>query len=92
MLFSLSDVLGDSVYRWGLDAFEPMIKISKNKQSKLQSKNTVFQNYDVTHAELFDDDSIKIPMCVYSTIGVIISKRMHLFKNMKNHLENMGLL
>ena len=87
VLFSLHNILGDSISYWGLDASEPMIKLSKTKQSRLNLKNIHFQNYDVTDTkidELFDDDTIKIPMCVYNTVGVIpISKREQFFDNMK---------
>ena len=87
VLFSLYNILGDSISYCGLDASEPMIQLSKAKQSQLNFKNISFQNYDVTDikiGELFDDDTIKIPMCVYNTVGVIpISKREQFFENMK---------
>ena len=87
VLFSLYNILGDSITYCGLDASEPMIQLSKTKQSKLNLKNISFQNYDVTNSkidELFDDDSVKIPMCVYNTVGVIpVSKREQFFDNMK---------
>ena len=87
VLFSLYGILGDSITYCGLDASEPMIQLSKTKQSKLNLKNISFQNYDVTNTkidELFDNDSIKIPMCVYNTVGVIpASKREQFFENMK---------
>ena len=87
VLFSLYSVLGDSVSYYGLDASEPMIQLSKTKQSQSNFKNISFQNYDVTNTsidELFDDDSVKIPMCVYNTVGVIpLSKREQFFENMK---------
>ena len=86
MLFSLYKILGDSVSYCGLDASESMIQLSKTKQSKLNFKNISFQNYDVTNTEineLFDDDSVKIPMCVYNTVGVIpVPKREQFFDNM----------
>ncbi|RMW36420.1 MAG: class I SAM-dependent methyltransferase, partial [Nitrosopumilus sp.] len=87
VLFSLYNILGDSITYHGLDASEPMIQLSKAKQSKLNLKNISFQNYDVTNIkidELFDDDSVKIPMCVYNTVGVIpVLKRAQFFENMK---------
>jgi len=87
VLFSLYGVLGNSVSYCGLDASESMIQLSKTKQSKLNLPNISFQNYDVTDPkidELFDDDTIKIPICVYNTVGVIpVSKREQFFDNMK---------
>ena len=87
VLFSLYHILGDSITYHGLDASEPMIQLSKAKQSKLNLKNISFQNYDVTNIkidELFDDDSVKIPICVYNTVGVIpVLKREQFFENMK---------
>jgi len=63
-----------------------MIQLLKIKQSELKIKNISFLNYDVTDSkidELFDDDSAKIPMCVYNTIGVIpLSKRQQFFETM----------
>ena len=94
VLFSLYGILGDSITYCGLDASEPMIQLSKTKQSKLNLKNISFQNYDVTNTkidELFDNDSIKIPMCVYNTVGVIpVSKREQFFENMKRLAGNEG--
>ena len=87
VLFSLYNILGDSISYLGLDASESMIQLSKTKQSEFNFKNISFQNYDVTNTEideLFDDDSVKIPMCVYNTVGVIpISKREQFFDNMR---------
>jgi len=86
VLFSLYKILGDSVSYYGLDASEPMIQLSKQKQSELNFKNISFLQYDVTDPKidkLFDNDSVKIPMCVYYTVGVIpISKRQQFFENM----------
>ena len=94
VLFSLHDILGDSVSYCGLDASEQMVQISKDKQSKSNFNHISFQQYDVTNTEiekLFDDDSIKIPMCVYNTVGVIpISKREQFFENMKKLAGNDG--
>ena len=94
VLFSLYNILGNSITYCGLDASEPMIQLSKTKQSKLNLKNISFQNYDVTNIkidELFDNDSIKIPMCVYNTVGVIpVSKREQFFENMKRLAGNEG--
>ena len=87
VLFSLYNIFGDSITYCGLDASESMIHLSKTKQSKLNYKNISFQKYDVTNSqidELFDNDSIKIPMCVYNTIGVIpVLRREQFFENMK---------
>ena len=87
VLFSLYNILGDSIIYCGLDASESMIQLSKTKQSKLNLKNISFQNYDVTDSQidkLFDDDSVKIPICVYNTVGVIpVLKREQFFENMK---------
>ena len=87
VLFSLYDILGDSVSYYGLDASESMIKLSNAKLAKLQYKNISFHQYDVINSEitdLFDNESVKIPMCVYNTVGVIpVSKREQFFDNMK---------
>ncbi len=87
VLFSLHDILGDSLSYCGLDTSESMIQLSKTKQSKLNLKNISFQNYDITNPkidELFYDDAIKIPICVYNTVGVIpVPKRKQFFENMK---------
>ncbi|NND86938.1 MAG: class I SAM-dependent methyltransferase [Nitrosopumilus sp.] len=86
VLFSLQKILGDSISFFGLDASESMIQLSKEKQAKLTIENIKFLNYNITNPkidELFENDSIKIPMCVYNTIGVIpIFKRKQFFDNM----------
>ncbi len=85
VLFSLKKRLDDSVSFYGIDASEPMIQLSKQKQSKLNLKNISFLHHDVTDPKIdeFFDDSTKIPMCVYNTIGVIPhQKRQQFFDNM----------
>ena len=86
VLFSLYKILGDSLSYYGLDASESMVQLSKLKQSELNFKNISFLKHDITDSKidaLFDDDSIKIPMCVYNTIGIIpIPKRRQFFENM----------
>jgi len=95
VLFSLHKILGDSASYCGLDASEPMIQLSKQKQFYLNINNTIFLNYDTTNSainELFDDDSTKITMCMYNTVGVIApSKRWQLFDNMKKLAGKEGL-
>ena len=95
VLFSLYKIFGDSVSYCGLDSSEPMIRISNKKLSDLKIKNTVFQNYDTTNSsinELFDDETTKIVMCMYNTIGVIpSSKRNQFFDNMKKLAGKDGL-
>ncbi len=85
VIFSLYKSLGDSVSYYGLDASESMVQLSKAKQSELNFKNISFLNHDVTDSKIDSlfDDSIKIPMCVYNTIGVIpVPKRQQFFDNM----------
>ena len=94
VLFELFPVLGDFVSYYGLDASNTMIQLSKKKQSKLQS-NISFVNFDVTDPaidKLFDDDSIKITMCMFNTIGVIPStKRQQFFDTMVRLAGKKGL-
>ena len=95
VLFSLYKILGDSISYCGLDASESMIQISKQKQLDLDIKNTNFLNYDTTNPsidELFDDETTKITMCMYNTVGVIApSKRLQFFSNMKRLAGKDGL-
>ncbi len=95
VLFSLYKIFGDSISYFGLDSSEPMIHISNQKQSDLKINNTTFLNYDTTNPsiyELFDNDSIKITMCMYNTVGVIPpSKRNQFFDNMKKLAGEDGL-
>ena len=95
VLFSLYKILGDSVSYCGLDASEPMVEISKQKQEKLNINNTTFLKYDTTNSsidELFDEKSTKITMCMYNTVGVITpSKREQFFDNMKRLAGKDGL-
>ena len=95
VLFSLYKIFGDSVSYIGLDSSEPMIEISNQKQANLNINNTAFLNYDTTNPsidELFDDESTKITMCMYNTVGVIPpSKRCQFFDNMKRLAGKEGL-
>ena len=95
VLFSLYKILGESVSYCGLDASESMIQISKQKQAYLDIKNTNFLKYDTTNSsidELFDDESTKITMCMYNTVGVITpTKRQQFFDNMKRLAGKDGL-
>ena len=87
ILFSLYKTFGDSVSYCGLDASTPMVEISKQKLSDINTDKIKFLNFDTTETsidELFDEDSVKIVMCMYNTIGVITpSKRQQFFDNMK---------
>ena len=95
VLFSLYKILGDSISYCGLDASEQMIQISKQKQLDLNIVNTNFLKYDTTNSsidELFDDESTKITMCMYNTVGVIApTKRQQFFDNMKRLAGKDGL-
>ena len=87
VLFALRSILGTSSISYcGLDMSQSMIKLSKNKQSVLGANDVSFFNYDVTNPridDLFDDDSIKITLCMYNTVGVIpASKRQQFFDSM----------
>ncbi|MGH1566255.1 MAG: hypothetical protein ACRBB5_02275 [Nitrosopumilus sp.] len=63
-----------------------MVELSKKKQSTLMGNNIPFLNHDVTDPaidKLFDDDSVKIVMCVYNIISVIdVAKRQQFFDTM----------
>jgi len=84
VLFSLNKILGSSVSFCGLDASKPMIEISRQKQPP---QNISFVHCDITDSdvgELFKDDSAKIVLCMYNTIGVIPpSKREQFSGNMR---------
>jgi ubiquinone/menaquinone biosynthesis C-methylase UbiE len=87
VLFSLQKLLGDSASYCGLDVSESMIQMSKNKQSEMNAKNISFLKYDATNPvidDLFDgDDSVKITMCMYNTVGMIdVTLRQQFFDNM----------
>lgn len=92
VLFSLSKILGGSVSFCGLDASEPMIEISRRKQPP---QNISFVHCDITDSdigELFRDDSAKIALCMYNTVGVIPpSKREQFFDNMRGLAGSDGL-
>ena len=82
VLFALQQIMGDSVSYFGLDAAKSMIELSEKKQSSLKNNKISFLHYDVTNPEIdeiFDDDSVKITMCMYNTIGVITSSKRHQF-------------
>ena len=95
ILFSLYKIFGDSISYYGLDASEQMVQLSKQKQIDLNIKNTTFLNYDTTNPsieELFGEESSKITMCMYNTVGVISpSKREQFFDNMKKLAGEEGL-
>ena len=86
VLFALRPILGDSISYCGLDASKTMIELSKKKQSKTKNHDILFLNHDVTDPainEIFDDNSIKITMCVYNTVGVVpATKRQQFSDNM----------
>jgi ubiquinone/menaquinone biosynthesis C-methylase UbiE len=97
VLFALRKILGNSASYCGLDVSDSMIKISKNKQSKADVGNVSFLKYDATNPEidgLFDDDddSVKIAMCMYNTVGVIdATLRRQFFDNMTRLTGKDGL-
>ena len=90
VLFSLCSQLGDSASYVGLDTSKPMVELSQRKLEKNDLANNdcniSFLHYDVTDPEvpnLFDNDSVKIMMCMYNTIGVIpMQKRQAFFDTM----------
>ena len=94
VLFALQKILGDSISYCGLDASKPMVELSNMKKSQLDLDSISFLHYDVTNPkidELFDE-SIKIVMCMYNTIGVIpVEKRKQFFENIKNLAGKDGL-
>ena len=95
VLFALRSILGPSLSYYGLDVSKSMIQLSKNKQSKMKDSDISFLNYDATNPEideLFDDDSVKITMCMYNTVGVIdVAKRQQFFDNMTRLAGKDGL-
>lgn len=96
VLFALQKILGDSVSYLGLDVSESMIQLSKNKQLEMNVKNISFLKYDATNPaidDLFDgDDSVKITMCMYNTVGVVDpTLRLQFFDNMTRLAGNDGL-
>ncbi|MDH3793733.1 MAG: class I SAM-dependent methyltransferase [Nitrosopumilus sp.] len=96
VLFALRSILGTSISYFGLDVSQSMIQLSKNKQSDMKDRDISFLNYDATNPaidELFDDDSIKITMCMYNTVGVIdVTKRQQFFDNMIRLAGKNGLV
>lgn len=94
VLFALQKILGNSVSYCGLDASKPMVELSNMKKSQLGLDSISFFHYDVTNPkidELFDD-STKIVMCMYNTIGVIpTERRIQFFQNIKNLAGKDGL-
>lgn len=94
VLFALQKILDDTVSYCGLDASKHMVELSNMKKSALNLDSISFFHYDVTDPkidELFDD-SIKIVMCMYNTIGVIpIERRIQFFENVKNLAGKDGL-
>ena len=96
VLFSLQKILGDSVSYCGLDVSESMIQLSKNKQLEMNAKDISFLKYDATNPaidDLFDgDDSVKITLCMYNTVGVIdATLRIQFFDNMTGLAGKDGL-
>lgn len=96
VLFSLQKILGDSASYCGLDVSESMIRMSKNKQVEMNVKNISFLKYDATNPaidDLFDDDdSVKITLCMYNTVGVIdAALRQQFFDNMTRLAGKDGL-
>ena len=95
VLFALRSVLGPSLSYCGLDISKSMIQLSKNKQSRMENSDISFLNYDATNPEideLFDDNSVKITMCMYNTVGVIdVTKRKQFFDNMTRLVGKDGL-
>jgi ubiquinone/menaquinone biosynthesis C-methylase UbiE len=96
VLFSLQKILGDSTSYCGLDVSESMIQMSKNKQVEMNTKNISFLKYDATNPaidDLFDDDdSVKITLCMYNTVGVIdATLRRQFFDNMTRLAGKDGL-
>ena len=93
VLFSLCSVLGNSISYCGLDASLPMIQLSKMKQSKMKNLNVSFVHHDVTDPsidKLFDEDSVKIVMCMYNTVGVIPAKKRQEFFDSMIRLAGRG--
>ena len=96
VLFLLQKILGNSVSYCGLDVSESMIRLSKNKRLETNAKNISFLRYDATSSEiddLFDgDDSVKIALCMYNTVGVIdTTLRGQFFDNMTRLAGKDGL-
>lgn len=94
VLFALQKILGDSVSYCGLDASKSMVNLSNMKKSKLDLNSISFSHYDVTNPKIDEifDDSTKIVMCMYNTIGVIpVERRKQFFENVKNLVGKDGL-
>jgi len=95
ILFSLHSIFGSSVSYCGLDMSKSMIQLSKNKQSNMNNHAISFLNYDVTDTaidELFNNDSVKITMCMYNTVGVIpVTRRQRFFDSMMRLAGKDGL-
>lgn len=94
VLFALQKILGDSVSYCGLDASKSMVELSDMKKSKLELSSVSFFHYDVTNPQIDElfDDSTKIVMCMYNTIGVIpAARRRQFFENIKSLAGNDGL-
>lgn len=96
VLFSLCKELKDSVSYVGVDSSKPMIELSRKKQTKSNSCDFIFHNYDVTNpdiVQLFDDSSVKIITCMYNTIGVIpTEKRQKFFDTIRSLAGNEGIV
>jgi len=96
VLFALRSILGNSLSYCGLDVSQSMIQLSKNKQSGMEGDDISFLNYDATNPAidgLFDDDSVKITLCMYNTVGVMdVNKRQQFFDNMIRLAGKNGLV
>ena len=89
VIFSLLPILGENITYCGFDSSKHMIELSsQKKQSKFQKNDKIsFLNHDVTDPgidQLFEnDDSVKILLCMYNTLGVIPeNKRSQFFESM----------
>jgi ubiquinone/menaquinone biosynthesis C-methylase UbiE len=96
VLFSLQKILGDSVSYCGLDVSESMIRLSESKRLETDAKNISFLRYDATNPAIDDlfeaDDSVKITLCMYNTVGVIDSTvRQQFFNGMTRLAGKDGL-
>ncbi len=96
VLFALRKIFGNSASYLGLDVSESMIQLAKNKQFEMNANDVSFLKYDTTNPEiddLFDgDDSVKIMMCMYNTVGVIdATKRQRFFDGMTRLAGKDGL-
>lgn len=97
VLFALQRILGNSISYCGLDASKSMVALSDVKRSKLGLDSISFLHYDVTNPKIEEmfDDSTKIVMCMYNTIGVIpVERRGRFFENVRSlaGMDGLGLI